>query len=325
VLADELRRLKAEGQSGVYLDDRTWAWLNGVEEGAEAAQPERTTSTTRAPEARARDEGSAQPSGASQRESGGASLEEYFARSARETASASPPARAPAGASGETPSGIDPVPEPPELTLPEGDKQEQWEWLRERVLGDPVCRKHSKPGCQVVFGVGSLGADLFFCGEAPGEDEEKQGEPFVGRAGQLLDKIIAAMGLARESVYIGNIMNWRPETGKAYGNRPPSLREMAYCLPFLRGQVAIVRPRVIVALGNTAVTGFLGEDPKRTMGRVRGRVFDFEGTPLVPTYHPSYLLRNGSNREKRKVWEDMMVAMEQAGITPTEKQRGYFL
>lgn len=219
----------------------------------------------------------------------------------------------------------EPLPPPPVVELPPGDKQTQWDWLRQRVLNCPTCRQHVKPGKQVVFGVGNLEAEIFFCGEAPGADEEEQGEPFVGKAGQLLTRIIQAMGLSREQVYIGNIMNWRPEMPTAIGNRPPTAAEMAYCLPYLRAQVAIVRPKVIVALGKTAVDGLLGPDPQRRMGAIRGLWQDFQGTPLIPTYHPSYLLRNNSLSAKRQVWEDMLQVMERLQMPISDKQRGFFL
>ena len=179
---------------------------------------------------------------------------------------------------------------------------------------------------QVVFGVGSLDADIFFCGEAPGADEEEQGEPFVGKAGQLLTKIIGAMGLQREDVYIGNIMNWRPEMpNMAVGNRPPSTEEMAFCLPYLQAQLAIVQPKVIVALGATAVKGLLGDSPKLRMRDLRGNWHSFAETPLMVTYHPSYLLRNDTLQTKRAVWEDMLLVMEKIGLPISEKQRGFFL
>jgi DNA polymerase len=210
------------------------------------------------------------------------------------------------------------------FTLPEGDKQTRWDWLRNHVLNCPVCKTHVKPEKQVVFGVGNLDADIFFCGEAPGADEEIEGEPFVGKAGQLLTKIIQAMGLKRSDVYIGNIMNWRPEMPTAVGNRPPTPDEMAVCLPYLKAQVEIVRPKVIVALGNTAVTGLLGQDSKRRLTDIRGTWMEFEGITLLPTYHPSYLLRYASPEIKRLVWEDMMNVMERVGLPISEKQRGFF-
>lgn len=222
---------------------------------------------------------------------------------------------------------------PPVFQLPEGSKRERWEWLRQRVLGCPVCRAHVHGSFQVVFGVGNLDADIFFCGEAPGGDEEVQGEPFVGPAGQLLNKMISAMGLRREDVYIGNILNWRPEmegrlkgiSVQQTGNRPPTIDEMKFGLPYLRAQVEVVQPKVIVALGSTAAEGLLGFGSFKSLGEVRGRWLSFGSTPLMVTYHPSYLLRNASNRTKRLVWEDLLKVMERVGLPISEKQRGYFL
>ncbi len=215
-------------------------------------------------------------------------------------------------------------PEPPMITLPQGNRSEQWIYLKDLVVNCTVCRSHVKAGKKVVFGVGDTEADLFFCGEAPGADEETQGEPFVGKAGQLLTRIINAMGLKRTGVYIANIMNWRPETSSGFGNRPPTQEEMHFCLPYLRAQLSIVNPKVIVALGSTAVSGLLGPDPDRRMGSVRGKWYQYEGVPLLVTYHPSYVLRNGSNEIKRLIWSDMLQVMEKAGQDISEEQRGYF-
>lgn len=223
----------------------------------------------------------------------------------------------------------DPVPEfppAPKINVPEtGTKTERLEALREMVFADAICKQHCRAGKQLVFGVGNPDSPVFFCGEAPGVEEEAQGEPFVGPAGQLLTKIITATGMTRESVYIGNIMKWRPEMPTVYGNRPPTEAEMAYCLPYLGAQIEIIKPRVIVALGLTAVNGLLGYDPDRKMGAMRGKTFDFRGVPVVPTYHPSYLLRNGTLKSKRLVWEDFMIMIELLGLPISEKQRGFFL
>ena len=215
------------------------------------------------------------------------------------------------------------IPSPKAFKLPDGDKAARWNALRDIVLGDEVCAQHLRPGKKIVFGIGNLDADIFFCGEAPGADEEIQGEPFVGKAGQLLTKIIAAMGLKREDVYIGNIMNWRPEVPK--GNRKPEPEEMNYCLPYLKAQVEIVKPEVIVALGATAVTGLLGAVPSGAMSRARGNWYKYNDTDLMITYHPSFLLQYASKQIKRYVWEDMMAVMERVGIPISQKQRGYFM
>lgn len=214
---------------------------------------------------------------------------------------------------------------PPAFSLPEGDKAQRWEALREIVLNCPVCRKHTRKGYKTVFGVGNLDADIFFCGEAPGGDEEEQGEPFVGKAGQLLNKMIKAMGLEREQVYIGNIMNWRPSLPTRIGNRPPTREEMNFCLPYLIGQIEIVKPKLIVALGATAAKGLLGFDSVRSLREVKGVWHEFASTPLISTYHPSYLLRNDSKRDKRAAWEDLLKVMDRCEIPISEKQRQYFL
>lgn len=220
---------------------------------------------------------------------------------------------------------IAPIPNtPPIVELPDGDKEIRWKALKDQVLNDPVCQEHLNPGAQVVFGVGSIDADIFFCGEAPGGDEEKQGEPFVGRAGELLTKIIQAMGLTRQDVYIGNIMNWRPEMPTPVGNRPPTPEEMAYCLPYLQAQIEVVQPKVVVALGMTAVNGLLGPDPGRRMGAIRGKFFEFNQTSLLVTYHPSYLLRYATQKTKRLVWEDMLLVMENVSLPISEKQKHFF-
>ncbi|MDR0340327.1 MAG: hypothetical protein LBH53_02065 [Puniceicoccales bacterium] len=235
----------------------------------------------------------------------------------------------PATISAENPATENPqknaIPPPPTFALPSGDKVVRWNALREIVLSCPVCHSHVQPPMKVVFGVGNLNADIFFCGEAPGADEERQGEPFVGRAGQLLNKIIEAMGLRRSDVYIGNIMNWRPEMPTPHGNRPPTQAEMEFCLPYLRAQLEIVSPKVIVALGTTAVNGLIGYDPDRRLGDIRGRWHQFASRPLMVTYHPSYLLRNPSPTAKRSAWEDMLQVMERISLPISERQRNFFL
>ncbi|MEI7866039.1 MAG: uracil-DNA glycosylase [Chthoniobacterales bacterium] len=205
-----------------------------------------------------------------------------------------------------------------------GDDAAKLAALNDAVVACRRCEHLAASRTQTVFGAGNPNAELMFVGEAPGEDEDRQGTPFVGRAGELLTRIIGAMGLSREDVYIANVLKCRPDMPKgAPGNRTPTPQEMQQCLPYLREQIAIIRPRVLVALGKTAMTVLTGAD--EPMGAMRGRWFSFESIPLLATYHPSYLLRNGSNTEKRKVWEDMMIAMEKLGLPISEKQRGFFL
>ena len=196
--------------------------------------------------------------------------------------------------------------------------------LRERALACVKCPHLASSRKNVVFGVGSIDAQLMFVGEAPGADEDEQGEPFVGKAGQLLTKIIQATGLSRADVYIANILKCRPDTpGQSAGNRKPTSDEMATCIPYLHEQIDLIRPKVIVALGATAVEGLLG----KTLGitKLRGTWKTYRGTPLMPTYHPAYLLRNQAMSEKRKIWEDMLAVMEKLEMPISDKQRNYFL
>ena len=204
------------------------------------------------------------------------------------------------------------------------DKAELLAPIRERVR---VCTKCPNLACsrtQTVFGVGNPDAELMFIGEAPGVDEDRQGEPFVGRAGQLLTRIIETMGLLREEVYIANILKCRPDTAPgSFGNRPPTPLEMQTCRPYLVEQIEIIQPKVLVALGAVAVEGLLGT--RRTMRELRGKWHSYNGIPLMITYHPAYLLRNQAPSEKRKVWEDMLQVLERLERPITKKQRSYFL
>jgi len=161
-----------------------------------------------------------------------------------------------------------------------------------------------------VYGVGNPDADLMFVGEAPGRDEDLKGEPFVGAAGKLLDKILKAMGLARDQVYIANILKCRPPN-----NRDPQPEEMAECFPYLREQIRLIRPKYLVALGRIAGQALL--DTKTPLGRLRGRWHEFEGIPLLVTYHPAALLRFAAY--KKDTWEDMKLVMAKLGLpVPTK-------
>jgi DNA polymerase len=219
--------------------------------------------------------------------------------------------------------GETPVPAPAPALSPEA-RAAAFAELRQRALACVKCPHLASSRKNVVFGVGSLEAELMFIGEAPGADEDDQGEPFVGKAGQLLTRIIQAMGLTRDTVYIGNILKCRPDTpGQPSGNRKPTPEEMKTCIPYLHEQIDLIRPKVIVALGGTAVEGLLG----KTLGitKLRGQWRTYRGIPLMPTYHPAYLLRNQAPSEKRRVWEDMLQVMERLALPISQKQRNYFL
>lgn len=210
---------------------------------------------------------------------------------------------------------------------PQGEEmgvEEKLAYLRQRA-------EHWKPALTLgslrdtmVFAVGNPRARLMLVGEAPGYDEERLGEPFVGKAGQLLNKILTAMGLRREEVYISNVCKWRPSMGDHQGtaNRPPTPAEIAACLPLIMAEIRAVHPACIICLGASSARGLLQRE--LSVGSARGQWLDCQGVPVRVTYHPSYLLRNENLSARRAVWEDMLAAMERLGMPISDKQRGYF-
>lgn len=185
------------------------------------------------------------------------------------------------------------------------DRAQQLATIAGEVAACTRCAELARCRTQTVFGVGSPLADLCFVGEAPGADEDAQGEPFVGAAGQLLTRIIAAMGLERSQVYICNVLKCRPP-----GNRTPLPDEIANCRGFLERQLAIIQPKFICALGAVAAKTLLATE--QSVGRMRGRFHDYRGTPVLVTYHPAYLLRNPD--AKKNVWADVQILMNQMGL-----------
>jgi DNA polymerase len=195
---------------------------------------------------------------------------------------------------------------PPARSLERGCGSEPLARIRAE-LGECARCKLAGGRTKLVFGVGNPSAELVFVGEGPGADEDREGEPFVGRAGQLLTRMIEAMGYQREQVYIANVVKCRPP-----GNRNPEPDEIAACEPFLRAQLDAIRPRVIVALGKFAAQTLLRDQTPIT--RLRGRWAEYQGVRLMPTFHPAYLLR--SPEEKKKAWEDLQLVMKELGRTP---------
>ena len=195
------------------------------------------------------------------------------------------------------------VPTPVLAPAPRSADAPAWQALRAEVSVCTRCEL-SRGRTQTVFGVGNTQAELLVIGEAPGAEEDRQGEPFVGRAGQLLNSMLRAMGNPRESVYIANLLKCRPP-----GNRDPKAEEVASCLPYLQRQVELLQPRLIVAVGRIAAQNLLATDTP--IGRLRGQVHRFgeRATPLIVTYHPAYLLR--SPGEKRKAWVDLKFARDE--------------
>lgn len=192
----------------------------------------------------------------------------------------------------------EPLQESSSLSPPTPTLEKDWESLRQRVIHCQACELH-KTRLQTVLGVGSLQAQWMFIGEAPGEDEDRQGEPFVGRAGQLLNSMLYAMGLKREEVYIANVLKCRPPN-----NRAPKREEIACCATFLEHQVNLIKPRIIVALGSVAAQHLLATNTQ--IGQLRGKRWEYQGIPLIATYHPAYLLRRPI--EKRKSWQDLQLS-----------------
>ncbi|MDQ8209377.1 uracil-DNA glycosylase [Coraliomargarita sp. SDUM461003] len=302
-IAIELRRLQRDGVNRVFIEDDTMRLIT-----SRAAESSRSSATSSRQERNERNSAPAQHGDLK------ALLNDNPTQaSSSGTTKAAESSKAP------------PLPEPPQIKIPYGDATTQLAWLREQVNTCEVCQQHLSKEGKLVFGAGSHEADILFCGEAPGTEEELTGEPAAGKAGQLLVKIISAMGLSREEVYITNILKWRPEHDKPYGNRPPTIEEMQFSLPYLKAQIEIIKPKVIVALGNAAVNGLLGPDPERKLGSVRGTWASFEDIPVMITFHPSYLLRNGTLKTKRMVWEDMLKVMDVCELAISEKQRGFFL
>ena len=190
------------------------------------------------------------------------------------------------------------------------DPVETLRLIREDIGDCTRCPLHKQGRKQIVFGVGNPNADLMFIGEAPGADEDEQGEPFVGRAGQLLNNMIKAMGLRREDVYIANIIKCRPPS-----NRTPERDECETCSPFLMQQIKAISPKAIVALGAVAAKTLLAVNAP--MSELRGHWYDFRGTKLAVTYHPAFLLRDP--RQKKEAWKDLQMVMQELGLTAPEK------
>lgn len=194
--------------------------------------------------------------------------------------------------------------------LPPADRAAALAAIRQEIGECTRCPLAFEGRNHIVFGNGDPNAELLFVGEAPGADEDEQGEPFVGRAGQLLNNMIAAMGLAREQVYVANIVKCRPPK-----NRVPEPVEALTCSPFLLQQIGVVRPKLIVALGATAATYMLGT--RSALSLLRGKMHDCMGTQLIVTYHPAYLLRDP--RQKAETWKDLQLAMRYLNLSPPKR------
>ena len=212
---------------------------------------------------------------------------------------------------GRAPVNLSPAGSVPLAERPVGSAESDLKKIAAAIASCTKCSLH-ETRTMTVPGQGSVNPEIVFVGEAPGFEEDRQGKPFVGTAGQLLTRMIQAMGYTREEVFIGNILKCRPP-----GNRTPLPHEMETCLPYLKAQITLLKPKVIIALGATAVKGLL--DTSVGITRLRGKWMSFEGIDLMPTYHPAYLLRNAT--AKKDVWEDLKAVLKRLGRKPPGRRR----
>ena len=215
-----------------------------------------------------------------------------------------------------------PIPDAPIFTLAAGPKAERMQALRQLIEACAETKKHLIAPQRPLLGHGSLDAKVVFVGEAPTIGEMEAGQAFAGESGELLQKILGAAAINQADCYFVPVMVWRPEPPTQYGKRPPTAREIAFNLPYLRAQIDVVAPRAVVALGAQAFEALHGRTPSIT--QARGQWFDLSGVPLLPTFHPNYLLHTPSATAKRTVWEDFLLLMEKLGLPISEKQRGFF-
>lgn len=316
-LCDELiRRLQAEeagGETGIALSPDTRAEVLALARGKTrgSARPAATRRPTMEPSAEPPRK-VAPPAPAAEKPAPAPEKRASLVSSVLGTAKAGPPAPVVEG-------GL-----PPGAVLT-GSKVEAISAIRRRVWEKFSVQPVLTLRKTMVFSVGNTDARLMLVGEAPGAEEERQYEPFVGPAGQLLTKMLAGMGISREEVYISNIVKFRPikEEGKETGNRPPTPEEIAQFRDYIMEEVKVIQPELILALGATATKGLLQMDG--AMKDLHGHFHDLEGTPVMVTYHPSWLLQYGSQANKRKVWEDLLLVMERLGLPISAKQRNHYL
>lgn len=298
ILLEELRRQKAAGVRRVSVSDDTLASLKALA----VAAP--TTPVAAAPAA-----GKPAPA----------------APAAVRPAAPAPAIVRPAATVAPKPAVVATTPviaDAPIFTLPAGTKAERMQALRQLVDACAETKKHLVAPQRPLLGHGSLDAKVVFVGEAPSLEEMEAGKAFAGASGELLQKILGAAAISSADYYLAPVMVWRPEPPTQYGKRPPTARELAFNLPYLRAQIDVLAPRIVVALGAQAFEALHGRTPSIT--QARGQWFDLGGVPLMPTYHPNYLLHNPSAAAKRAVWEDFLLVMEKLGLPISEKQRGFF-
>jgi len=290
IILEELKRQKAAGLRRVSVSDEAVATLKALA-GAPVASP--------------------------------APVPSAMAKSAPVAAAAArPPAPTPVAPKPAAVTTTPVIADAPIFTLPAGTKAERMQALRQLADACVETKKHLTGSHRALLGHGSLDAKVVFVGEAPSLEEMEAGKAFAGASGELLQKILGAAAISPADYYLAPVMVWRPEPPTQYGKRPPTARELAFNLPYLRAQIDVVAPRIVVALGAQAFEALHGRTPSIT--QARGQWFDLSGVPLMPTYHPNYLLHNPSASAKRAVWEDFLLVMEKLGLPISEKQRGFF-
>jgi len=210
----------------------------------------------------------------------------------------------------------------PIFTLPAGTKAERMQALRQIVDACVETKKHLSGSHRALLGHGSLDAKIFFVGDAPTIEEMEAGKAFAGPVGEVFGKILTAAALTESDYYLAAVTVWRPEPPTAYGKRPPTVRELAFNLPYLRAQIDLIQPKVVIALGAQAFESLHGRS--RSITDARGTWFDLAGVPMMASWHPNYLLHNSNNALKRIFWEDFLQVMEKVGLPITDKQRGFF-
>jgi uracil-DNA glycosylase family 4 len=217
-----------------------------------------------------------------------------------------------------------PTPQVTELTIEGADKPAKLESIKRQATNWAPALSLDSLRDTMVFSAGNPEAKIMFIGEAPGYYEEKEGQPFMGPAGQKLSDILKAMGITREEIYITYLVKFRPAIPKqTTNNRNPSPAEIHSCMPILQAEISVIQPTVIIVLGDSAIEGLL--NIKGTIGSAASEWHDFSGIPTRATYHPVHLLKTGSNEVKRALWEDMLAVMEKLGMPISEKQKGFFL
>ena len=210
----------------------------------------------------------------------------------------------------------------PIFTLPAGTKAERMQALRQLVDACVETKKHLTGSHRALLGHGSLEAKVVFVGDAPSLEEMEAGKVFAGPAGEVFSKILTAAALTESDFYLTAVTVWRPEPPTAYGKRPPTARELAFNLPYLRAQIDVIQPKAVIALGAQAFESLHGRS--RSITDARGTWFDLSGVPMMASWHPNYLLHNSNNALKRTFWEDFLQVMEKVGLPITDKQRGFF-